>query len=164
MPFLRYAAHTMHASRLKGVFSTIKRWMPLTLELSMTLASIRMAVLLLSQPRYFDRFPLFYAWLLAHFPNEAWKWGLLAGGAATFKMAGVLCMAWRRSEQALDAAFLLRTIGWSLSVVFWLCFGVSIQIGDAWSLGAICCTTMVMLSLAALVMGPAMPEGPVSDE
>lgn len=132
--------------------------MPLVLELAITAASARMALLLFIDQGYFERYHNFYVWLLAHFPNQEWKWGILATAAAVLKTVGLLCMAFRQSERAQDAAFFLRGTGWVLSVILWSTFGLSITIGDFWSLGSIACGVLAPLSFAALVMGPAMPE------
>lgn len=146
--------------RCRGMFAVVRRWMPLFLEAAVTLASIRMAALLFVDQGYFEKYHNFYFWLLAHFPNEEWKWALLASAAATLKGVGMLLMFFQQRENIIETAFVLRGLGWAISVVFWSTFGLSIQIGDAWSLGSITCAALAQLSLAALVMGPAMPEAP----
>lgn len=134
--------------------------MPLFLEAALTLASARMALLLTLDQSYFERTGTFYVWLVHHFPSQEWKWAILAGSAAALKLVGMLLMPFRRNEQVLEVAFILRGFGWVLSVIFWSTFGLSIQFGDPWSLGAICCAALAQLSLAGLIMGPAMPEAP----
>lgn len=146
--------------RCRGVFAVVRLWMPLVLEAAVTMASVRMALLLYVDQNYFEKYRTFYFWLLAHFPNEEWKWALLASAAAILKAVGMVLMFFQKRENVIEAAFVLRGIGWMLSVVFWTTFGLSIQIGDAWSLGSITCAALAQLSLAALVMGPAMPEAP----
>lgn len=148
------------ARRCRGLFTSVRAWMPLFLEVAVTLASARMALLLFVDQGYFEKYRAFYFWLLNHFPNQEWKWALLAATAAAFKAVGMLLMPFKTSEHAIETAFVLRGIGWALSVIFWSTFALSIQIGDAWSLGAICCAALAQLSLAALIMGPAMPEAP----
>jgi hypothetical protein len=150
----------VHTRRWEAVFRRLRAWMPVVLELAITLASARMALLLFLDQGYFEKYHSFYVWLLDHFPNQEWKWGVLATCAAALKACGVLCLAFRRSGGAQDAAFILRGLGWVLSVIFWSTLGFSIQVGDPWSLGAICCAALAQLSVAALIMGPAMPEEP----
>jgi hypothetical protein len=148
----------MHIRRFQWFFRTVRAWMPLVLEAALTLASVRMAVLLFTDQGYFEKYRAFYIWLLTYLPNAEWKWGLLAATAAALKAFGMVFMAFRRSDRAQDVAFILRGLGWVLSVIFWSTFSLSIQLGDAWSLGAITSGALAQLSLAALVMGPAMPE------
>lgn len=148
----------VHAHHLRGFGRTVRAWAPLLLEAAITLASVRMALLFYLDQGYFEKYHAFYAWLLAHFPNEEWKWSLLAAIAALLKGVGMFCMVFRNSGKMQDTAFVLRGLGWVLSVIFWSTLGLSIQIGDPWSLGAISCAAIAQLSLAALVMGPAMPE------
>lgn len=124
----------------------------------MTIASLRMAILLFQNQGFFESRLDSFAWLLQHFPRDEWKWGLLAAVAAVFKGVGMFSLLFRRWDTAADAAFLLREIGWALSVVFWGSFGLSIQIGDAQSLQAILCGAIVWFSIGALTQGPAMPE------
>lgn len=141
-----------------GFFTAIRAWLPLFLEIAVTLASARLTALLFRDQGYFEKYHTFYAWLLAYLPAEEWKWGLLAGTACGLKAIGLACMFFQRSERIIEIAFLLRSAGWCLSVILWGTFGLSIQFGDPWSLGAICCAAMAQLSIAALLMGPAMPE------
>jgi hypothetical protein len=54
-----------------------------------------MALLLYVDQNYFEKYRTFYFWLLAHFPNEEWKWALLATAAA-FEGCGMVLMFFQK--------------------------------------------------------------------
>ena len=143
--------------RFRGLFRRVRPYVPLLLEFAVTVASLRMASTLLLHQSYFDQYPTFYRWLTTYtVPNE-WAWGMLALAAGMFKLVGMGTLFIPRFQQQ-DIPFILREIGWGISVIFWSFFCLTITVGDFWSLGSNLTLPMLMLSVGGLLMGPAMPE------
>jgi hypothetical protein len=147
--------------RWRGFFLAVKRWMPLLLEIAVTLASFRMALILLSNQGYFERFPNFFGWLVRNTIPYEWAWGALAMGAALCKAVGMIFLVGRRNPRFEDAAFLLREAGWGAGCVFWAFMFTTITLGDPESLGSCLTLSMFLLSAGGMAMGPSMPEDPL---
>lgn len=146
---------------LGSAMSWFRRGLPIAVELIMLLGSARLAVTLLGNQNYFERFPAVYDWLVGHgapFCYE-WFWGLLAGGAALLKAAGIaLCLMYRRDPVMMDLGYGMRLFGWLASSIVWVSFSVCLTIWDPLAYASIASSCAMGLALWGLLMGPTMPD------
>ena len=147
MPFLR---------KWRGLFQTLRSYVPIGFEIGMCVLSIRAAYVLLTNPLYFDQNEHNFHVIELITPDE-WKWGVLASIAAALKIVAFLGFA-ASTEAMVEWAFLVRAAGWSCSVVFWTSMGVSFL---AWNPNTLSSGSTLMLGLFSLGMvlaGPVLPE------
>lgn len=143
--------------RFRRFFVAAQSYIPFCFEIGLTLASARAAVILLTNPNLFIEQPLVYAWLTDSISDNALAWGLLALAASLLKAVGMLCL-FTRSERKMEAAFILREIGWGISFVFWTCIGTALMAANPLGLGAGATLLLGMFALGIMVAGPVMPD------
>lgn len=158
-------ARQQACGRFGSMMAWFRRGLPIAVELIMLLGSARLAITLLNNQGYFERFPDQYAWLVSHgspFCFE-WFWGLLAAGASVMKVMGLLlCMLFRRDPVMADLGYGMRLFGWLASCMVWGAFTMSLTIWEPLAYGSIASSCAFGLALWGLLMGPTMPDDDVA--
>lgn len=147
--------------RVGAMMGWFRRGLPLAVEVMMLLGSGRLAVTLLGNQGYFERFPEAYSWLVGHGTpcSLEWFWGLLAAGSALLKALGiVVCLTYRRDQMMMDLGYGMRLFGWLGAALVWGAFSASLTVWDPLAYTSIASSLALALALWGLLMGPAMPD------
>ena len=135
---------------------------PFGFEVAAILLSLRAASILLSDQMYFDRYEANYAWMVEHVTSHEWRLGVLALLAATLKAGGLLFVR-ARSSRVADAAFVVREVGWALSVAFWGLLGITWTAANPNNLASALGFGVAVFAMGMMLTGPLMP-GESDDE
>ena len=149
-----------YVRRCRWFFIAVRGVSSLFFEAGMTLLSFYAAKIFLCDPDYFARHPHTYAWFITHVTRYPVVIGILALAAAALKAIGMICL-FAKSERAVEAAFVLRQLGWALSFVFWGILSVALFAGNPESLGAGAMGMLSIFALGVMLAGPVMPESTV---